>query len=752
MSVDKRQHGGEILTMQVGTHLRSQLGVCRCNCLYRCARFVLIFILFSFFYFSFLLVVREVGTMANWIGRQYHLLQNSNCDVHTPFQRHTHFRRSASAAAASSSSSNGGGGDPNSPTAANAWTPRVVSIDASVGLDGVVATYGAQESGGSAQDRALQQYKRQQQQQQQGGESSSSSSSTPSSSRPSHWRDLGGPSLLPYHSKSLYSVPGLYEGTSDFHLFEQGSDVFAREAVVEEVLDRARWFLEECDRPDGIHVLVEANSGWAGAGASLLAHLRDDYGTSMPIFCVSAFTPPPPSSALQGGTFASATPLTQAMLNQALLLSAAAQNATAVLPLSTHYWPTATASAASSGAAAAAGSDASAAAASSPLADIVPASVLRALHAGEYFESGSLLALQLHWATACYRLYPRTDNMATTLQALTQGTSANILSARWIGGQALQDFLDPDAGGADGSPDSESNGGRQQQYGRGGGGGERESSLSEAMLRRAQPVHTAAKSVPLSLVGHGHAYAGSKPRALNNVASSSGYGAAAAPRSCDRNNGLLESVHVFGNTETLSHAQVRARMADFGTATGGSSAAASSSSSSSSAQAQGQPPAMWRSVSGSTRLNHPPSFPQSFGDLLTEGSATSLYRCGGAGVELRRLGTWLTSINRGTTITGSYNAARDEDEEDEDDGAHHARQQGDGNDDGGDDRPNDPTPRLLLSAAHRARRARQAALSLRNAQTDRDRPDDLHLSLTNQQVEELSEAGVTLQNLAESYY
>jgi hypothetical protein len=707
--------------------------------------------IFSSLFSSLFFVVREVGTMANWIGRQYHLLQNSNCDVHTPFQRHTHFRRSASAAAAASSASNGAG-DPNSPTAATAWTPRVVSIDASVGLDGVVATYGAQESGGSAQDRALQQYKRQQQQQQ-GGDSSSSSSSTPSSSsRPSHWRDLGGPSLLPYHSKSLYSVPGLYEGTSDFHLFEQGSDVFAREAVVEEVLDRARWFLEECDRPDGIHVLVEANSGWAGAGASLLAHLRDDYGTSMPIFCVSAFTPPPPSSALQGGTFASATPLAQAMLNQALLLSAAAQNATAVLPLSTHYWPTA---ATSSGATAATGADASAAAAaSSPLADIVPASVLRALHAGEYFESGSLLALQLHWATACYRLYPRTDNMATTLQALTQGTSANILSARWIGGQALQDFLDPDAGGADGSSDSERNGGQQQQqYRRGGGGGERESSLSEAMLRRAQPVHTAPKAVPLSLVGHGHAYAGPKPRALNNVASSSsssGYGAGAP--SCDRNNGLLESVHVFGNTETLSHAQVRARMADFGTATGGSSSSSSSSSSasSSSAQAQGQPPAMWRSVSGSTRLNHPPSFPLSFGDLLTEGSVVSVYRCGGAGVELRRLGTWLTSINRGTTITGSYNAARDEDEEDEDDGTHHARQQGDG-DDGGD-RPNDPTPRLLLSAAHRARRARQAALSLRNAQTDRDRPDDLHLSLTNQQVEELSEAGVTLQNLAESYY
>lgn len=72
-------------------------------------------------------------------------------------------------------------------------------------------------------------------------------------------------------------MPGLYEGTSDFHLHEQGASLMGRESVHEEVLDRVRWFLEECDQPDGIHLLVEANSGWSGVGSTMLALLRDEY-------------------------------------------------------------------------------------------------------------------------------------------------------------------------------------------------------------------------------------------------------------------------------------------------------------------------------------------------------------------------------------------------------------------------------------------------------------------------------------------
>jgi len=219
------------------------------------------------------IVTVQVGTVANWLGAQYHLLQNSNCDVNTPYHRSTHFRR-----VGGDGSSSGGSGGEGSPSFAN-WTPRVVSLDSSVGLDRVVATYGAQEAGAdSTQDKAMKEWRREQQQQQQAGHASNAAASAAnaSGSRPVHWTDLS-KSVYSYHSKSLYSVPNLYEGTSELHTYEAGAALMSRESVHEEVLDRVRWFLEECDQPDGIHLIVEANSGWSGVGGKLLDLLRDDY-------------------------------------------------------------------------------------------------------------------------------------------------------------------------------------------------------------------------------------------------------------------------------------------------------------------------------------------------------------------------------------------------------------------------------------------------------------------------------------------
>jgi len=640
------------------------------------------------------LLTVQAGSLANWVGRQFHLLQNSNCDVHAPFQRSTHFRRSQPGASSSASASSAGRGPSSSPdpsSAAAEWTPRVVSLDVSEGIDSVLATYGVQEGAGAggAQERALRDYRRQQQQQQQ----ASASSGNGASSRPLHWRDLGGSALLPFHAKSLYPVPGLYEGTSDFHSFDAGQDCMAREQVAEDVLDRVRWFLEECDRPDGIHVLVEANSGWSGVGATLLAQLRDEY-ERMPIFCISVQSPPPQSKTV-GGSFAASTPLAQSMLNSSRLLAAAVENATAVLPLTTHYWPPA-------------GTHASASAVSSDngsplpfLADIVSAEVLSALAAGEPLETSSLLALQLHWATAAYRLHPRADSMSTFLGALTSqsSASANILAARWMGGQALETYL-----------------AREDRRDT-----SRESSSDAA--QHLAPLHSHNAAVPLSLLGHWHAYPAPRPMQRNALNDASPEPAAAVgsgsytlgTRACDRNNALTESLHVFGATEAMSHMEARGQFSD------------------------AQPPAQWRSVTGTLRLNRPTSFPQSFAPLLTEPSATSLYRCGGTGMELRRLGTWLASLGRSTLIGSAYAQRGDGDDgDDEGDFEEHEPDE------------TDPTPHLLLSAVTRDRRDRQKGMGTRSAQTQ-EKSEDLHLQLTNQQIEELAECGATLQNLAESY-
>ena len=161
----------------------------------------------------------------------------------------------------------------------------MVSLDSSVGLDGVVATYGAQEGAAAAQtqERALQQYRMEKKEEaaassSSGGGSAGAAGASKSvgGGRPKHWSELS-KNVWSYHSKSLYSMPGLYEGTSDFHLHEQGCALMGRELVHEEVLDRVRWFLEECDQPDGIHIIVEANSAWSGVGSTMLNLLRDQY-------------------------------------------------------------------------------------------------------------------------------------------------------------------------------------------------------------------------------------------------------------------------------------------------------------------------------------------------------------------------------------------------------------------------------------------------------------------------------------------
>jgi hypothetical protein len=185
---------------------------------------------------------------------------------------------------------------------------------------------------------------------------------------------------LRHHPKSDYSVPGLFEGTSSFSSYFAGRAEMQRQVVHEEVGDRVRWFLEECDHPDGIHMLVDGNSGWSGAGASLLAHLRDDH-ERLPIFCVGTLIAPPPQSNLGRHSFAAATSRMQSALNAIMLMNSAATTATAYLPLSPLAW---TAHAALQG------GDAD---------PLLQAALVR----GELLESTALMAWGMHAATAAYR-------------------------------------------------------------------------------------------------------------------------------------------------------------------------------------------------------------------------------------------------------------------------------------------------------------------------------------------------------------
>lgn len=419
------------------------------------------------------------------------------------------------------------------------------------------------------------------------------------------------------------------------------------------------------------------------------------------IFCISALLPPPPSSLL-GSTFASATPLVQSLLNSSLLLNHATQLATAYLPLSTHGW--------------AASEAAQAATASTP-------GLHAALARGEMFESASLLALQIHFATASYRsvtvrtasgaqrqrrrlhqrqkkrhahrsvgaahrqlvcvshsglslvfpslssAYPRSLNMATAVGGVTQQSQANVLALKVVAELERAQLEAPAVASAS-----------------------RESSSAAA----ATPtIHTQAAAVALSLLGHWHSYPQAKLNVTlepySSLGSSLSATAAGCTAHCDRNRSLTESLHVLGNTEELSHAQVLQRV-------------------------ESQPAALYRHVSGSSRLNLPPSFSASFHELVGQGGLTALYRCQSLGEELRALGTWLASLNRGSVISSVY-AGRDP------------------------DLPLDSAPAFLLSARRPRAHGDQSA----------EKAEHFHLSFTQEQMDEISECGVSLQNLAELY-
>jgi hypothetical protein len=68
----------------------------------------------------------------------------------------------------------------------------------------------------------------------------------------------------------------------EFDNWAFGSSVYEKEEQRDDAYDRVRYMIEECDNLQGIHLLVDANSGWGGFGEKLLTDLRDYLGTYLP--------------------------------------------------------------------------------------------------------------------------------------------------------------------------------------------------------------------------------------------------------------------------------------------------------------------------------------------------------------------------------------------------------------------------------------------------------------------------------------
>ncbi|CAN8328190.1 unnamed protein product [Cochlearia groenlandica] len=101
------------------------------------------------------------------------------------------------------------------------------------------------------------------------------------------WTDF---SKSHYHPQSLYELSGLWMDSQDFNNYGIGKDVFSEASRGEEICDRLRFFVEECDHIQGIKFLVDDSGGFSAVAADFLETMADEY-TNIPVLLYSVRSP-----------------------------------------------------------------------------------------------------------------------------------------------------------------------------------------------------------------------------------------------------------------------------------------------------------------------------------------------------------------------------------------------------------------------------------------------------------------------------
>ncbi|KAK9705004.1 hypothetical protein RND81_07G026300 [Saponaria officinalis] len=91
------------------------------------------------------------------------------------------------------------------------------------------------------------------------------------------WTDF---SKVHYHPQSLYELSGLWMDVEQFNSYGAGKDVFAESLGGEEMNDRLRFFLEECDHIQGIQFLVDDSGGFSSVAENFLVNVADEYSNT----------------------------------------------------------------------------------------------------------------------------------------------------------------------------------------------------------------------------------------------------------------------------------------------------------------------------------------------------------------------------------------------------------------------------------------------------------------------------------------
>ncbi|XP_057807642.1 uncharacterized protein LOC131022216 isoform X2 [Salvia miltiorrhiza] len=102
-----------------------------------------------------------------------------------------------------------------------------------------------------------------------------------------YWTDF---SKVHYHPQSLYEICGLWTDIKDFNNYGIGREAFSGSLHAEQVNERLRFFLEECDHPQGIQFIVDDSGGFSGVAGEVLESMADDY-PNIPVLLYSIRSP-----------------------------------------------------------------------------------------------------------------------------------------------------------------------------------------------------------------------------------------------------------------------------------------------------------------------------------------------------------------------------------------------------------------------------------------------------------------------------
>ncbi|CAJ2646237.1 unnamed protein product [Trifolium pratense] len=93
------------------------------------------------------------------------------------------------------------------------------------------------------------------------------------------WTDY---SKVHFHPQSLYELNGVWTDVADFDNYGIGRDSFTWASQGEEISERLRFFVEECDHVQGFQFVVDDSGGFSAVASELLENIVDEY-TNTPV-------------------------------------------------------------------------------------------------------------------------------------------------------------------------------------------------------------------------------------------------------------------------------------------------------------------------------------------------------------------------------------------------------------------------------------------------------------------------------------